>query len=72
MEIARGVLLAGHPGIATTKVMDLAPDKDRTGRAAWKVNIIELDASLAPPANPSSIWMWIDAESGAVTIISKA
>ena len=74
MAIAEGVLGADYPGIAigNTKVMDMTLDKDPSGRAAWKVNIIVVDTSLASPAYPSSIWMWIDAESGVVTIISKA
>jgi hypothetical protein len=73
MAIAEGVLEAEHPGIAigNTKIMDITLDKDPSGRAAWKVNIIVVDTSLDSPAYPSSIWMWIDAESGTVTIISK-
>lgn len=72
MNIARGVLAADHPGIATgdTKVMDLSLEKDPTGRAAWKVNIIVVDGPFAS-SPPSTIWLWVDAESGAVTLISR-
>jgi hypothetical protein len=72
MEIARGVLEAAHPGIATedTKVLDFSLEKDPTGRAAWKVNITVVDGPFAS-SPPSAIWLWVDAESGAVTVISR-
>ena len=72
MEIARGILAADHPGIATenTKVLDLSLEKDPAGRAAWKVNIIVVDGPFAS-SPPTSFWLWVDAESGSVTIISR-
>jgi hypothetical protein len=73
MELAQEVLRAAHPGIAleNTKVMDHTLEKDPSGRPAWKVNIIVVDGPFASPS-PTSIWMWVDAESGTVTEISRS
>jgi hypothetical protein len=72
-SIAREVLRAESPDVAdsATKLMDLVLDRGPSGRPAWKANMIVIEEPPASPGYPSSIWMWIDAESGVVTIISR-
>jgi hypothetical protein len=72
-EIAQDVLRAAHPGIAleNSKILDLVLERHPSGRPAYRVNIIVVDGPFAS-SSPTSIWLWIDAESGAVEVISSS
>ena len=48
-------------------------DSDASGRAAWKINIHGdvTEAGSTTPAYTSHMWLYVDAETGAVTVFAQ-
>lgn len=74
--IARHFLEEAHGSgttVANVEIMSISLGSDSAGRRAWKVNIggDVIEAGRTSPAYSSYMWLDVDAESGAVTLVAQ-
>jgi hypothetical protein len=58
--------------LANVQVLSVVPGTDDRGHSVWKVNIVgEVTEAGASIAYASVMWLYVDAETGAVTVFAQ-